>query len=68
MERNRLLTKHEWSKHPVTLKGYPEHPTPAPELVRFNSTIRLCSCVLSGNMRSIGILGQHHLSCGRPTE
>jgi len=36
--RNGLLTEQEWSKPPVTFRGYSEHPPAAPALVRRDST------------------------------
>jgi len=35
-------------------------------LVRCDSTVRLCSSVLSSKVRSIGTLLQHFMSCGYP--
>jgi len=37
-------------------------------LVRRDSTVRLCSCVLPSKVRSIGTLLQPRMSCGRPTD
>jgi len=68
MARNGLLTEQEWSEPPVTFRGYSEHPPAAPALVRRDSTVRLCTCVLPSKGRSIGTLPQHRMSCGRPTD
>jgi len=65
--QNGLLTEQEWSEPPVTFRGYSKHPPAAPALVRRDSTVRLCSCVLPSKVRSIGMLPQHRMSCGRPT-
>ena len=37
-------------------------------MLRRDSTIRLCSCVLPSKVRSIGTLPQHCMSCGGPTD
>jgi len=68
MVQNRLLMEQEWSEPPVTFRGYSYHPPAAPELVRRDSTVRLCNCVLPSKVRSIGRLSQHRMSCGRPTD
>jgi len=68
MVRNGLLTEQEWSAPPVTFRGYSYHPPAAPALVRPDSTVRICSCVLPSKVRSIGTLPQHCMSCGRPTD
>jgi len=68
MAQNGLLTEQEWSEPPGTFRGYSQHPPAAPTLVRRDSTVRLCSCVLSSKVRSIGMLPQHRMSCGRPTD
>jgi len=68
MVRNGLLTEQEWSEPPVTFRGYSKHPPAAPALVRRDSTVRLCSCVLPSKVRSIGTLLQHRMSCGCPTD
>jgi len=68
MVRNGLLTEQEWSEPPVTFRRYSKHPPAAPALVRRDSTVRLCSCVLPSKVRSIGMLPQHRMSCGRPTD
>jgi len=66
--RNWLLTEQEWSEHPLTCGGYSEHPPAYPAFVRKDSRVRLCSCVLPSKERSIGILLQHPMGCGRPTD
>jgi len=68
MVRNGLLTEQEWSEPPVTFRGYSKHPPAAPALVGRDRMVQLCSCVLSSNLRSIGTLPQHRVSCGRPTD
>jgi len=68
MVRDGLLTEQEWSEPSVTFRGYSQHPPAAPALVRCDSTVRLCSCVLPSKVRAIGTLPQHRMSCGRPTD
>jgi len=68
MARSGLLTEQELSEHPVTFKGYSNHPPAAPALVRHDSTVRLGSCVLPSKVRSIGTLPEHRMSCGHPTD
>ena len=68
MARKGLLTEQEWSKPPVTFRGYSQHPPAAPALVRRDRTVRLCSCVLPSKVRSIETLPQHRMSCSRPTD
>jgi len=68
MVQNRLLMEQESSEPSVTFRGYSKHPPATPALVQHNSTVRLCSCMLPGKVRSIGKLLQHSMSCGRPTD
>jgi len=63
-----LLAEQEWSEPPITFRRYSKHPPAAPALVRRDSTVRLCSCVLPSKVRSIGTFPQQSLSCGRPTD
>jgi len=68
LARNGLLTEQEWSEHPVTFRGYPYHPSAAPALVPYDSSVRLYSCKLPSEVKSIGMIPQDHLSFGRPTD
>jgi len=68
MARNGLLTEHGLSEPSVTFRVYSSQPPVAPALVRSDSTVRLCTCVLPSHVRSIGKLPEHHMSCGRPTD
>jgi len=66
--RSGLLKEQEGSEPAVTFRGYSWHPPAAPALVRRANTVRLCSCVLQGKVRSIGTLPQYCMSCGHPTD
>jgi len=68
MAQNGLLTEQEGFAPPVKLREYSYHAPSAPASLRHDSTVRLCSCVLSTDVGSIATLPQHRMRCGRPTD